>query len=197
MDPRGEKILNYSKHNKNHPRHGDHVSNTMGLLLFLHPGRLTWNIIMEVWKIIFLSKWVICRFQPLIFQGVSTKYPSQIHLITNWSRLCFSCFLIQQHHQEKQQRKGKVGRNLFMNGLNVSVQIPAMHPQVLYSAVNMPEFYNKHLFFVKKTPLAILASNMENPQVVPFVIQTHFFVNQAQESWMPCTTVIPECHVTP
>ena len=28
----------------------------------LHPGRLTWNIIMEVWKIIFLYKWVICRF---------------------------------------------------------------------------------------------------------------------------------------
>ena len=29
---------------------------------FLHPWRLTWNIIMEVWKIIFLSKWVICSF---------------------------------------------------------------------------------------------------------------------------------------
>ena len=28
----------------------------------IHPGRLTWNIIMEVWKIIFLSKWLICRF---------------------------------------------------------------------------------------------------------------------------------------
>ena len=28
----------------------------------IHPGRLTWNTIMEVWKIIFLSKWVICRF---------------------------------------------------------------------------------------------------------------------------------------
>ena len=28
----------------------------------LHPGRLTWNIIMEVWKIIFLSKWLITRF---------------------------------------------------------------------------------------------------------------------------------------
>ena len=28
----------------------------------LHPGRLTWNTIMEVWKIVFLSKWVICRF---------------------------------------------------------------------------------------------------------------------------------------
>ena len=28
----------------------------------IHPGRLTWTTIMEVWKIIFLSKWVICRF---------------------------------------------------------------------------------------------------------------------------------------
>ena len=28
----------------------------------LHPGRLTWNIMMEVWKIIFLSKWLISRF---------------------------------------------------------------------------------------------------------------------------------------
>ena len=31
------------------------------ILTCLHPGRLTWNIIMEVWKSIFLSKWVICR----------------------------------------------------------------------------------------------------------------------------------------
>ena len=31
---------------------------------------------MEVWKIIFLSKWVICRFQPLIFQGAPVvPYP--------------------------------------------------------------------------------------------------------------------------
>ena len=28
----------------------------------IHPWRLTWNIVMEVWKIIFLYKWVICRF---------------------------------------------------------------------------------------------------------------------------------------
>ena len=28
----------------------------------IHPWRLTWNIIMEVWKMIFLPKWVICRF---------------------------------------------------------------------------------------------------------------------------------------
>ena len=29
---------------------------------------------MEVWKIIFLSKWVICRFQPSIFQGVTVLF---------------------------------------------------------------------------------------------------------------------------
>jgi len=43
------------------------------VLKLLHPGRsgrLTWNIILEVWKMIFLSKWVIYRFQPLIFPGV-------------------------------------------------------------------------------------------------------------------------------
>ena len=39
----------------------------------IYPCRLTWNVIMEVWKIIFLFKWVICRFQPLIFQGVLKK----------------------------------------------------------------------------------------------------------------------------
>ena len=35
---------------------------------------------MEVWKIIFLSKWVICRFQPLIFQGVADRTNSVYHL---------------------------------------------------------------------------------------------------------------------
>ena len=32
------------------------------LLVWVHPGRLTWNMIMEVWKMIFLYEWVICRF---------------------------------------------------------------------------------------------------------------------------------------
>ena len=40
-------------------------------LPWVHPGRLTWTIIIEVRKIIFPSKWVICRFLPLIFQGVA------------------------------------------------------------------------------------------------------------------------------
>ena len=49
-------------------------------LTWLHPGRLTWNIIMGVWKMIFLSKWVIYRFQPLIFQesGSSKSTSSRI-----------------------------------------------------------------------------------------------------------------------
>ena len=46
------------------------------LLSGIHPGRLTWNIIMEAWKIIFLKR-EICRFQPLIFQGVKTSIKRQ------------------------------------------------------------------------------------------------------------------------
>ena len=39
------------------------------------PGRFLYSInscssALKVWKIIVLSKWVICRFQPLIFQGL-------------------------------------------------------------------------------------------------------------------------------
>ena len=37
--------------------------------LHVHPWRLTWNIIMEVWKIIFVSKWVMAVGSMLIFQG--------------------------------------------------------------------------------------------------------------------------------
>ena len=49
------------------------IPSMMGFLVRLHPARLTWTIIVEVWKIIFLSKRVICRFQPLILQGVPLK----------------------------------------------------------------------------------------------------------------------------
>ena len=33
------------------------------------------HVLMEVGKMIFLSKWVICRFQPFIFQGVGIPSP--------------------------------------------------------------------------------------------------------------------------
>ena len=39
----------------------------------IHPWRLTWNIIMEVWKISFLSKWVICMFH-VNLPGCSWKH---------------------------------------------------------------------------------------------------------------------------
>ena len=42
-------------------------------LSFIHPGRLTWNIIIGVWKIMFLSKWVICRFH-VNLPGCSNPY---------------------------------------------------------------------------------------------------------------------------
>ena len=34
----------------------------------LHPGRLTWNLKMMVWKMTFLFNWVIFRFHPIIFR---------------------------------------------------------------------------------------------------------------------------------
>ena len=37
------------------------------------------NIMMEVWKIMLLSKWMICRFQLLIFQGVLSWAKSGSH----------------------------------------------------------------------------------------------------------------------
>jgi len=50
----------------------------------IHPGRLTWTIIMEVWKIIFLSKWVICRFH-VSLPGCIGKY--SIHGGSIWDIL--------------------------------------------------------------------------------------------------------------
>ena len=56
---------------ENPPRHFQKKGNE-DLTGPLHPGRLTWNIIMEVWKIIFLSRWVICRFH-VNLPGCKTK----------------------------------------------------------------------------------------------------------------------------
>ena len=41
----------------------------MILRLILHPRNLTWNPNMEVWKMFFLSKWVMSRFQPMSCLG--------------------------------------------------------------------------------------------------------------------------------
>ena len=54
------KLLKASELEKTHEEPHTHTHIQRGKEL--HPWRLTWNIIMEVWKIIFLSKWVICMF---------------------------------------------------------------------------------------------------------------------------------------
>ena len=48
--------------NLNHQKTTQKTFPQQKILNYIHPWRLTWNIIMEVWKITFLSKWVICRF---------------------------------------------------------------------------------------------------------------------------------------
>ena len=45
---------------------------------------------LELWKIIFLSKWVICRFQPFIFQGVKSADSEQNFIFINtFFTFCF------------------------------------------------------------------------------------------------------------
>ena len=51
----------------------------------VHPWRLTWNIIMEVWKIIFLSKWVLCRFH-VNLPGCIHPYEEQ-HNLQLWNMI--------------------------------------------------------------------------------------------------------------
>ena len=44
----------------------------------VHPWKLTCNPKMKVWKMLFLFKWVIFRFQPLVFRGVVKHTHTQI-----------------------------------------------------------------------------------------------------------------------
>ena len=53
------------------------VSNLAGI----HLWRLTWNIIMEVWKIVFLSKWGICRFHVNLPGCIRYVQASDLHSI--------------------------------------------------------------------------------------------------------------------
>ena len=63
-------------------------------LLWIHPWRLIWNIIMEVWKIICLSKCVICRFH-VYLPGCKRK------CILDFYKKCRICILPQgpQNHK--------------------------------------------------------------------------------------------------
>ena len=62
---------------------GEVVSQTLTQctkLIGIHPGRFTWNIIIEVWKIIFLSSWVICMFH-VNLPGCTKKTASHLCLL--------------------------------------------------------------------------------------------------------------------
>jgi len=63
----------------------------VGGFLLIPPWRLTWNIIMEVWKVIFLSKWMICRFHANLVGGRFNTLSSNANLYClHW---CESCIL--------------------------------------------------------------------------------------------------------
>ena len=72
-----------------------------------HPGRLTWNRIMKVWKIMFLSKWMICRFHVNLpgwsssfrsflcfFSYTSGKQKWLAGFFTMWVDIFLPCFLL-------------------------------------------------------------------------------------------------------
>ena len=52
-------------------------------------GRLTWNIIMEAWKIIFLSKWVICRFHVNLPGCKKCRFWTIFYLYQHFFTFCF------------------------------------------------------------------------------------------------------------
>ena len=62
----------------------------------IHPWRLRWNIIMEVWKIIFLSKWVMAVGSMLTFKGVSINF-KESYLASKASLKEYQCSITMQN----------------------------------------------------------------------------------------------------
>ena len=74
----------------------------------LQPWRLTWNIIMEVWFrsfsfLFMVSKWVICRFRPFIFQGVMSNNYYLLALKILSLSSCLPSYMTSQPSQHLQQ----------------------------------------------------------------------------------------------
>ena len=69
-------------------------------------------------QIIFLSKWVICRFQPLIFQGVTNWYPKKIAICLFSSRR--DPHLFQPAHHAAGYRIQPLGK---LKGIRVLFQV--------------------------------------------------------------------------
>ena len=80
----------------------------------VHPGRLTWNIIMEAWKIIFLSKLVICRFHVNLRGCITTFHKLEV------SDHPFSQSKSDQHFAQKESESGMLWIGLKDQGNFVS-----------------------------------------------------------------------------
>ena len=81
------------------------------------PGRSTWEIIMEVWKISFLSKWVICRFYvnlPGCNQKQGNHHPTTTR---NFGSCTFGSWNLS-------------GGKYFMNLSDLSQHHPNFHPEL-------------------------------------------------------------------
>ena len=57
------------------------------LLFCLHPRKLTWNLKMKVWKMIFLFKQVIFRFH-VNFQGCNVFFSGDFSIFWHWKSPC-------------------------------------------------------------------------------------------------------------
>ena len=97
------------------------------------PEDLTWTIMMEAWKIMFLSKWVIVSSM-LIFQGVSCSAGNQVSIqLTSesiglshgdnsaWQKSC--CYLTLSQQPVLRSPYGHFKRNLLQLRLFFSVNI--------------------------------------------------------------------------
>ena len=84
----------------------------------VHPGRLTLNRIIEVWKIIFLSKWEICMFHGNLpgcaFRNVEDSSASFMSNFTNTQEM-LRC----QGMDENQNQAGWIQFHFWIGGWNV------------------------------------------------------------------------------
>ena len=97
-------------------------------LFWVHPWRLTWNIIMEVWKIIFLSKWVICRFHVNLPGCSYVRFQGCIFCGFFWGRIIWSIHVSSISLPMGRQRRVLVAHDGFQ-GTGFARGLPMVAPQ--------------------------------------------------------------------
>ena len=131
----------------------------------IHPWRLTWNIIMEVWKIIFLSKWVIGRFH-VNLPGCTEKT-----FILHWI-----------HKNAVKRRRGENRRKVACRQLIPSSRKWQAGAKLKAVAHHGPEGSNSGgLFELLRTP----------PFSVHFLVVEVQISNQVTNIWYWCSMLTP------